>query len=58
MFKITRNDRDTAYGIKEFACDTVDDLKDLPKCTMGSIAVVIEDASVYMINGNGEWVEL
>lgn len=41
MYKITSNDGDVAYGVKEFVCDTVDDLKILPPCSMGSVAIVI-----------------
>lgn len=58
MYKITSNDGDIAYGVKEFACDSVDDLKTLPACQMGSIAIVIATAEVYMKNSNSEWVKL
>lgn len=46
MYKITSNDGDIAYGVKEFACDTPEDLKDLPQCAMGSVAIVISTAEV------------
>ena len=58
MYKITSNDGDVAYGIKEFVCDTVDDLETLPSCQMGSVAIIIATASVYMKNSKGEWVKL
>ena len=35
MYKILANDGDVAYGIKDFICDTPEDLKDLPHCDMG-----------------------
>ena len=37
MYKITSNDGDIAYGLKEFVCDEPEDLKDLPSCAMGNI---------------------
>lgn len=58
MYKITSNDGDVAYGIKEFVCDTLDDLNTLPPCQMGSTAIVIATAAVYMKNSKGEWVKL
>lgn len=58
MYKITSNDGDVAYGIKEFVCDTLDDLNTLPPCQMGSTAIVIAIAAVYMKNSKGEWVKL
>jgi hypothetical protein len=58
MYKITSNDGDVAYGIKEFVCDTLDDLNTLPPCQMGSVAIVIANAEVYMKNSKGEWVKL
>lgn len=58
MYKITSNDGDIAYGIKEFVCDTPEDLKDLPSCAMGSVAFIISTAEAYMINSKKEWVKL
>lgn len=58
MYKITSNDGDIAYGIKEFVCDTLEDLKDLPSCAMGSVAFVIATAEIFMINSKKEWVKL
>lgn len=58
MYKITSNDGDVAYGVKEFVCDTVDDLKILPPCSMGSVAIVISTGQLYMLNGKNEWVKL
>lgn len=58
MYKITANDGDVAYGVKEFVCDTLDDLNTLPPCQMGSVAIVIATAEVYMKNSKGEWVKL
>ena len=58
MYNITANDGDVAHGIKEFACDTVEDLATLPQCKMGSTAFVIATSEIYMINSKGEWVKL
>jgi hypothetical protein len=58
MYKITSNDGDIAYGVKEFACDTPDDLETLPNCAMGSVAIVISTAEVFMLNSKKEWVKL
>lgn len=58
MYKITSNDGDIAYGIKQFVCDDIEDLKDLPSCAMGSTAFVISIAEIYMVNGKKEWVKL
>ena len=58
MYKILANDGDVAYGIKDFICDTPEDLKDLPHCNMGCTAFIISTAEVYMINSNGEWVKI
>lgn len=58
MYKIISNDGDVAYGLKQFACDSPEDLKDLPSCAMGSVVIVISTAEVYMINSKKEWVKL
>lgn len=58
MYKITVNDGDIAYGIKEIVCDTEEDLKFLPDCVMGSTVIVIETGSVYIRNSKDEWVKL
>jgi hypothetical protein len=58
MYNITKNDNDISHGVKEFVCDTVDDLIGLPRCEMGSIAIVLSESAVYMKNGAGKWVKL
>jgi hypothetical protein len=58
MYNITANDGDIAHGVKEFACDTVEDLKSLPECSMGSTAIIIATAEVYMMGSEKEWVKL
>ena len=39
----------------DFLCDTVDDLKFLPECAMGSRARVITPLSLYARQSNGDW---
>ena len=59
MVNILSNSGHTGYGIKEFVCDTVDDIQDLPiDVKPGSAAFVISTGTVYMINSQGEWVEV
>lgn len=50
----------TAYGIKQFVIDTVEDLKTLPiDCVMGSAALCLENGEVYFFSPNQEeyWVK-
>lgn len=46
-----------AYGVKEYILDTKQELATVPMdCAMGSAAIIIEDGSTYVLNGQGEWV--
>ena len=51
-----------AYNIIEFAVDKRDEISSLPtdikRAAPGSTCIVIEDASVWMLNSDGVWVEL
>lgn len=58
MYKILSSDGDISYGIKEFICDTIEELNNLPSCSMGSTAFVISSAEVYMLSGKKEWVKI
>lgn len=59
MVYITSNSGHTAYGIKEFTCDDIEDVQDLPvDVKPGSAAIVISTGAIYMINSKGEWVEV
>ena len=41
----------------KFICDSERDVKSLPVCNPGSIAVVAtEGCPVYMVNASGQWV--
>ncbi len=41
---------------KSYIADTLEDLKKIPVCSMGSTCYVIETAEKYMINSKGEWI--
>ena len=44
---------------KEFTCDTAADLANLPTdCEPGSYAMIIENSATYMLNNQGEWVQV
>ena len=59
MFTIIGNSGHTAYGIKEFVCDTIADIDELPiDIPAGSTAFVIEGSKVFMLNNKKEWVEI
>ena len=58
MYKLFSSDGDVSYGLKEFVCDTPEDLKTLPACQMGSSCIVISTGEVYMLNSEKEWVKL
>lgn len=58
MYTTVKHDNDVSYGINEYVCDTADDLVGLPKCSMGSTALIISTSEVYMKNSSGEWVKL
>ena len=58
------------YNYSEFTCDTAADIADLPTnkdigkyknldtCSIGSKATVISDRTMYILNGNNQWVLL
>lgn len=41
---------------KKFIMDSEDDVKSLPKCCPGSIAIVAEGGKTYVVNASGAWV--
>lgn len=57
------------YNYSKFICDTKTDLAELPtntkssvthkikSCSVGSIAVVIENSTTYILSNSGEWKE-
>ena len=59
MFTVIGNGGHTAYGIKEFVCDTIEDIDELPiDIAPGSTALVIDGTKVFMLNNQHEWKEL
>ena len=59
MFSIMGNSGHTAYGTKEFLCDTIADVETLPiDITPGSTALVIEGAKVFILSNDHEWKEI
>ena len=40
-----------------YLADTIEDLKSLPKHSMGDTCLVIENQRVYMANSEGEWID-
>lgn len=42
--------------IKEYIVDGEADIAHLPECCVGSSALAVETATVYMVNASGEWV--
>lgn len=59
IYKISENGK-TSYGVREFMCDTADDVAKLPTtCAPGSTAIIInENQDVYILSGNRKWVKL
>lgn len=55
MYTLIAHDGEVVYGIKEYVIEFVEDLNLLPKCPMGSTALMISTGDVYMKNSSGEW---
>ena len=61
MYSIIKQDKDVAYGVNEYMCDSEADLNSLPaRCAPGSTAIVLKEGevAVYMKNTEGKWVKL
>ena len=57
MVNLYRQDGETLYGIKEFLLDSVEDLAKLPtNLRSGSSALIIPTGTLYILNGDKEWV--
>ena len=48
--------RHNSMSDARFVCDTIEDLANLPRCSMGSTCYVIDQAAYYMVNSKGEWI--
>lgn len=60
MYKKTMVNGEVAYDVIQFTCDNLDDLDNLPTqgVGMGSTAIVISTAEIYIKNSEGQWVKL
>ena len=59
MFKVINQSGHTAYGLKEFICDTEADISNLSLDeTPGSTAFVIASKKTYMMNNQHKWVDI
>ena len=57
MYSLYKQDGETLYGIKEFMCDSVEDIANLPtNIRPGSSALVIPTMDIYVLNSEKDWV--
>lgn len=58
MYLVTQGSR-ADYNYKEYFLDTASELSQIPVniCSTGSIAYVIANGDVYMLNSQKEWVK-
>ena len=58
MAYIVKQGGRTDYNYKEYYLDTEDELStiDKTKCSPGSVAYIIENGNVYILNSKKEWV--
>ena len=50
------NTEDMVGFIRDFICDTEDDVDDLPECFPKSTALIADGAKVRIVNASGNWV--
>ena len=59
MFKVINQSGHTAYGLKEFICDTEADISNLSLDEIpGSTAFVIASKKTYMMNNQHKWIDI
>jgi len=59
MYRLVENKGEEQYNLKDFVCDTAEDIEYLPTdCLMGSTAFVIATSEAYMLNSTGKWVKI
>ena len=57
MVTIISSNGEISYGINIYLCDTLEDLKDIPKsCGIGSKCTVLETQQQYILNSKRQWV--
>lgn len=61
MINIREQSGKTTAYVTEFTVDKEDEIANLPifpSCAKGSVCLCIEDSTVYILNGENEWVAL
>ena len=61
MINIREQGGKTAAYLAEFTVDKEDEIAELPvfpACAKGSVCLCIEDSTIYILNGENEWVAL
>lgn len=57
-FKLIRSVWEPETGhVKEFICDTKNDVANLPSSDTGSAALIASSGDVYIVNASGSWVK-
>lgn len=59
MYSLIEHKGEEQYNLKDFVCDTENDIQYLPTdCLMGSTAFIIATSEAYMLNSKKEWVKI
>ena len=60
MIRISANGNKSAYGVKHYILDTLEDLLSLnpSRLEMGTTAFIIDSSKYYMVNGSGVWKQI
>lgn len=57
-FNLTSSNGEVQYNVNEYTVDTIEDLKKLPPCAMGSQALCLEGGRVFIKTSDGSWKEI
>ena len=55
MYKLISINGEISYDIKEFVCDDIADLYELPAAAMGSKCYVINTNQMFILGGDKVW---
>ena len=59
MYTLLEQNGRTAQGVKQYVCDTEEDLVAIARhCDLGDCVLVLETDTVYMMNSKREWKEI
>ena len=58
MFYILSEENVGGVIVREFVCDSDEDLEDIDNCSLGDLAIVVAPASIYLRNSKEKWLEL